>query len=71
MCCDWHGGGSRGVAPLMLNLSTRLEVGSQHHAPAASPLSRGQEPTMEENWVSPSAGLDGCGKEKLPSLCGI
>lgn len=71
MCCDWHGGRSRGVALLMLNLSTRLEVRSQHHAPAASPLGRSQEPTMEENWVSPSAGLDGRGKEKLPSFYGI
>jgi hypothetical protein len=27
---------------------------------------RASEPTVEENWVGPSAGLDGYGKEKTP-----
>ena len=43
-----------------------MEVGGQRHAPAALPAGKRLGTHCVGGWVGPRAGLDGCGKSRLP-----
>jgi hypothetical protein len=43
-----------------------MGVSGQHHAPAALPLGKRLGTHCIGGWVSPRAGLDGCGKSRFP-----
>ena len=42
-------------------------MGDQRHAPAALPPEKRHGTQCIRSWVGPSAGLDGCGKSRLPT----
>jgi hypothetical protein len=41
-----------------------MGVGGQRHAPAALPPGQRHGTHFKGGWVSPTAGLDGCGKSR-------
>ena len=43
-----------------------MGVGSQRHASAALPPGRRPGTHCTGGWMGPRAGLDGCGKSRLP-----
>ena len=49
--------GSRGIAPLLLQLRRLIGVGGKYDAPIFLPPGR-----RTGTWVGPRAGLEGCGK---------
>ena len=50
-----------------LSLTSVLDgVGDQRHAPAALPPGKRPGTHCTEGWVGPMAGLDVCGKSRLP-----
>ena len=58
--------GSRGTALLFLQPRREMGVGGQRHAPAALPPGKIRYP-LYRGWVGHRAGLDGCGKSRLPT----
>ena len=50
-----------------LSLISALDgMGGQRHAPAVLPPGKRPGTHCIEGWIGPRAGLDGCGKSRLP-----
>ena len=57
---------SRGIALPFHDLSTKMGVSGQHHAPAALPPGERHGTHCTGGWVGHRAGLDGGGKSRPP-----